>query len=61
MNMDKALAVIDGVTLELQLEGFVDTMEHINENYDDVQPEVRVAFRTVKAGLARIFAAQEVA
>lgn len=59
MNMDKALAVIDGVTLDQRFEGFVETMEYINENYDDVQPEVRVAFRTVKSGLRRIFAAQE--
>lgn len=61
MNMDKALAVIDGVTLEQRFEGFVETMEYISEHEDDVLPEVRVAFRTVKSGLRRIFAAQEVA
>lgn len=58
MDINQALAVIDSVTMELRLEGFVETMEYISEHEDEALPEVRVAYRTVRAGLARIFAAE---
>lgn len=61
MNMDKALAVIDSVETEMGLEGFVETMEYINDHYDDALHEVREAFDVVKAGLFRFFEAQEAA
>lgn len=61
MHMDQALRVVDKLTIDRGFEGFVETMEYIDNFYNAIDPETRVAFDTVKAGLARIFAAQEAA
>lgn len=61
MHMDQALRVIDQLTIDRGFDGFVETMEYIDNFYNATDAETRVAFDTVKAGLARLFAAQEVA
>lgn len=61
MHMDQALRVIDQLTIDRGFDGFVETMEYIDNFYNVMDAETRVAFDTVKAGLARLFAAQEAA
>jgi len=59
--MNQALAIVDRLTLDRGFEGFVETMEYIDEFYNIMDADTRVAFDTIKGGLARIFAAQEAA
>lgn len=61
MEMNQALRVIDQLTLDRGFKGFVETMEYIDEFYNIMDVDTRVAFDTIKGGLARIFAAQEAA